>query len=61
MTMTMRFWAGLLLPAGLAAASLAGALDSMDSEVRQRAKEAIDSISELRRLRDEARKQSAPR
>jgi hypothetical protein len=37
--------------------SLAGALDSMNATVRQKAKEAIDSIVELRRLREEARKQ----
>jgi hypothetical protein len=40
-----------LLPA------LAGALDSMNATVRQKAKEAIDSIVELRRLREESRKQ----
>ncbi len=38
---------------------LARALDSMDEDVRQHAREAIDSIVELRRLREEARRNAA--
>ena len=41
-----------LLPA------LAGLLDSMDEKLRQSAKEAIDAIVELRKLKEEARRQA---